>query len=127
MADVVEELRGWLDANWDPDMTVAEWWERLGMAGWSAPSLPAEAYGRGASRNDAVRVAETIAAHGALAAPGGLGLLLAAPTIATHGTREQIDRYLQNYRGVRERHEQLLQAVAVPGGQPSALMDRRAA
>jgi alkylation response protein AidB-like acyl-CoA dehydrogenase len=94
VADVVEELRGWLDANWDPDMTVAEWWERLGMAGWSAPSLPAESYGRGASRNDAVRVAETIAAHGALAAPGGLGLLLAAPTIATHGTREQIDRYV---------------------------------
>ena len=60
MAEVVEELRGWLDANWDPDMTVAEWWERLGMAGWSAPSLPAESYGRDASRNDAVRVAETI-------------------------------------------------------------------
>ena len=75
-------------------MTVGEWWERLGMAGWSAPSLPAESYGRGVARNDAVRVAETIAAHGALAAPGGLGLLLAAPTIATHGTREQIDHYV---------------------------------
>ena len=85
MADVVEELRGWLDANWDPDITVAEWWERLGMAGWSAPSLPAESYGRGASRTDAVRVAETIAAHGALAAPGGLGLLLAASAISLTG------------------------------------------
>ena len=41
--------------------------------------------------------------------------------------REQIERYLQNYRAVRERHEQLLQAVAVPGGQPTTLMDRRAA
>ena len=77
MTDVIDELKRWLDTNWDPDMTVGEWWERLGMAGWSAPSLPAESYGRGASRNDAVRVAETIAAHGALAAPGGLGLLLA--------------------------------------------------
>src|SRR5688572_21024905 len=75
-------------------MTVGEWWERLGMEGWSAPSLPAESYGRGVSRNDAVRVAETIAGHGALAAPGGLGLLLAAPTIATHGTRAQIDQYV---------------------------------
>ena len=91
---MIDELQCWLDSNWDPDMTVAEWWERLGMAGWSAPSLPAESYGRGLPRNDAVRVAETIAAHGALAAPGGLGLLLAAPTIATHGTREQIDRYV---------------------------------
>ena len=94
MADLIDELQGWLDANWDADMTVGEWWERLGMSGWSAPSLPANAYGRGASRNDAVRVAETIAEHGALAAPGGLGLLLAAPTIATHGTQEQIDHYV---------------------------------
>ena len=98
VADVIDELKGWLDANWDPDMTVGEWWERLGMAGWSAPSLPAESYGRGVSRNDAVRVAETIAAHGALAAPGGLGLLLAAPTIATHGTREQIDQLRRRHR-----------------------------
>ena len=70
MADVVEELNGWLDANWDPDLTVGEWWERLGSAGWSAPSLPAESYGRGVSRTDAVRVAETIAAHGALGCSG---------------------------------------------------------
>ena len=95
MADVIDELQAWLDENWDPDLTVAEWWDRLGLAGWSAPSLPENAYGRGLSRNDAVRVAETISAHGALGAPGGLGLLLAAPTIATHGTQEQIDRYVR--------------------------------
>jgi alkylation response protein AidB-like acyl-CoA dehydrogenase len=41
-------------------------------------------------------VAETIAEHGALGAPGGLGLLLAAPTIATHGTQDQIDRYVRD-------------------------------
>lgn len=82
--------------NWDPDMTVAEWWERLGLAGWAAPSLPENAYGRGLSRNDSVRVAETIGEFGALAAPGGLGLLLAAPTIATHGTQEQIERYVRD-------------------------------
>ena len=41
--------------------------------------------------------------------------------------REQIDRYLQSYRTVRENHEQLLQAVAVPFGEPTALTDRRAA
>jgi hypothetical protein len=41
--------------------------------------------------------------------------------------REQIDRYLQNYRAVRENHEQLLQAVAVPLGTPTNLEDRQAA
>ena len=95
MADVIDELKPWLDDNWDPDLTVAEWWDRLGLAGWAAPSLPDHAYGRGLSRNDSVRVAETIGRHGALAAPGGLGLLLAAPTIAAHGTQEQIDRYVR--------------------------------
>ncbi len=95
MADVIDDLQVWLDENWDPELTVAEWWERLGLAGWSAPSLPEHAYGKGLSRTDANRVAETISDHGALGAPGGLGLLLAAPTIAMHGSQEQIDRYVQ--------------------------------
>lgn len=94
--EVVAELTEWLEKNWDPDLTVAEWWERLGLAGWSAPGLPANAYGRGLSRNDTVRVQETIAEFGALGAPGGLGLMLAAPTIATHGTQEQIDLYVRD-------------------------------
>ncbi|MDW3216891.1 MAG: acyl-CoA dehydrogenase family protein [Ilumatobacteraceae bacterium] len=96
MADATDELQGWLDDNWDPDLTVAEWWQRLGLAGWSAPSLPEHAYGKGLSRNDANRVAETISDHGALGAPGGLGLLLAAPTIAMHGSQEQIDHYVRD-------------------------------
>jgi hypothetical protein len=41
--------------------------------------------------------------------------------------REQIDKYLQNYRTVRENHEELLQAVAVPLGRPTVVEDRRAA
>jgi hypothetical protein len=41
--------------------------------------------------------------------------------------REQIDRYLQSYRGGRDGHEELLQAVAVPGSEPTRLIDRRAA
>jgi alkylation response protein AidB-like acyl-CoA dehydrogenase len=89
--DVTAELTAWLEESWDPELTVAEWWERLGLAGWSAPNLPTNAYGRGLSRNDTVRVQNTIAEFGALGAPGGLGLMLAAPTIATHGTQEQID------------------------------------
>ena len=94
--DVVDEVRAWLEENWDPDMTVAQWWERLGLAGWAAPTLPTNAYGRGLSRGDAVLVQNAIAEFGALGAPGGLGLLLAAPTIATHGTPEQIERYVRD-------------------------------
>jgi alkylation response protein AidB-like acyl-CoA dehydrogenase len=92
---LLDELDTWLDANWDPDLTVAEWWERLGLAGWAAPSLPTHAYGRNLARNESIAVAKRIAAKGALNAPGGLGMLLAAPTIATHGTPEQIEQYVK--------------------------------
>jgi len=92
---VVEEVRTWLEENWDPEITVAEWWERLGSSGWSSPGLPADAYGRGLPRADAVAVQNEIAAFGAVGAPWGLGLLLAAPTIAAHGTPEQIERYVR--------------------------------
>ena len=92
---VLDELHEWLAAQWDPELTVGAWWERLGLAGWSAPSLPANAYGKGLTRNDAIQVAQAISAFGALGAPNGLGLLLAAPTIATHGTQSQIDRYVR--------------------------------
>jgi len=92
--DVTAELKDWLNENWDPDLTVGQWWERLGDAGWSAPALPEDCFGRGLSREDSNRVQRTIAEFGALGAPGGLGLMLAAPTIATHGDEDQRRRYV---------------------------------
>jgi alkylation response protein AidB-like acyl-CoA dehydrogenase len=94
--ELLSELRSWLQQNWDPDLTVGDWWERLGLAGWSAPGLPTNAYGKGIPRTDAIAVANEITAFGALGAPAGLGLLLASPTIATHGTQEQIDLYVRD-------------------------------
>ena len=95
MSDLLDELDSWLGTNWDPDLTVAEWWERLGLSGWAAPGLPAHAYGKGVSRNDAIAVGRRIVEHGAVPAPGGLGMLLAAPTIAAHGTPEQVERFVR--------------------------------
>jgi alkylation response protein AidB-like acyl-CoA dehydrogenase len=92
----VDGLRSWLELNWDPDLTVGEWWERLGSAGWSAPTLPTNAYGRGASRSAGIAIAKEIAEFGALGAPNGLGLMLAAPTIADQGSQEQIDRLVRD-------------------------------
>jgi alkylation response protein AidB-like acyl-CoA dehydrogenase len=94
--DPIDELRDWLAENWDPELTVEEWWERLGLAGWAAPILPPDRYGRGLSRGDVVRVAQTIAASGALGAPFGMGPSLASPTIATHGNAEQVERYVRD-------------------------------
>ena len=94
--DVITELKSWLEQNWDPELTVAEWWDRLGNSGWAAPSWPEDAYGKGLTRAESVAVQRTIREFGALGAPGGLGLLLAGPTIATHGTPEQKAAYLKD-------------------------------
>jgi len=93
---VLDELTAWLEDNWDADLTVAGWWERLGLSGWAAPTLPENAYGKSLARSVAVKVQTEIAEFGALGAPSGLGLLLAAPTIADHGTQEQIDTYVRD-------------------------------
>lgn len=41
--------------------------------------------------------------------------------------REQVAKYLSSYRDMRDNHGQLLQAVAVPGGDPTPWVNRRAA
>jgi alkylation response protein AidB-like acyl-CoA dehydrogenase len=92
--DLVDELTTWLEENWDPELTVGEWWERLGLAGWAAPMLPTNAYGRDLTRGDAMLVGSTIARFGAMGAPQGMSIGLCSPTIATHGTQEQIDRLI---------------------------------
>ena len=93
--DPVAEIQAWLEENWDPELTVEQWWDLLGNAGWSSALLPDNAYGRGLSRSEAVAVAREISKFGAVGPPSGLGLLLAAPSIATHGTQDQIDRYVR--------------------------------
>ncbi|MEO6627759.1 MAG: acyl-CoA dehydrogenase family protein [Aquihabitans sp.] len=96
MADNVRtEVREWLDANWDPELTVGAWWELLGDSGWAVPMWPAEWHGRGLSRDEANDVRSEIAAAGVLGPPGGLGVLLAGPTIVAHGSDEQKRRYLR--------------------------------
>ena len=92
--DVRTEVRAWLDDNWDPDLTVADWWQRLADSGWAMPTWPEEHSGRGLARPEANAVSAEIGEAGALGPPGGLGTMLAAPTIITHGTDEQKERFL---------------------------------
>jgi alkylation response protein AidB-like acyl-CoA dehydrogenase len=93
-SDLVREVTVWLEDHWDPDLTVRDWWEQLGMAGWSTPTFPSEWYGRGITPSENIQVQRAIREFGALGPPGGLGLLLAGPTIISHGTDDQKRRYL---------------------------------
>jgi alkylation response protein AidB-like acyl-CoA dehydrogenase len=87
--DVRAEVKAWLEENWDPDLTVAQWWDRLARSGYAAPTFPEDAWGKGWPRDLGMVVNETIREHGAVGPPAGLGYLLAAPTIAAHGNERQ--------------------------------------
>ena len=94
MADPMQELSDWLDANWDPSLTVGEWWQILADAGYAKPSLPEHAHGKGWSQAQETAAMRLMASKDVLGPPPGLGFMLAAPTIAAHGSQEQIDRYI---------------------------------
>ena len=87
-----DEVERWLDEHWDPELPVDDWWRLVAKAGWTAPHFPPEQGGRGLPLRAQATVRAAFADHGALRPPGGLGLLLAAPTILTHGTPDQIAR-----------------------------------
>lgn len=91
---LVDEVREWLAAYWQPDMVVRDWWRLVADAGWSKPQFPVEFGGLGLPAQAEIVARETFKAFGALPAPGGLGHLMAAPTLLAEGTPEQIDRFL---------------------------------
>lgn len=89
-----DEVSQWLEENWDPDLAVDEWWQTVAKAGWSAPHFTVEQGGRDLPRRSPATVRSAFSAYGALRPPGGLGLLMAAPTILTQGTPDQVARFV---------------------------------
>ncbi|MGD9750664.1 MAG: acyl-CoA dehydrogenase family protein [Acidimicrobiia bacterium] len=98
VAPAIEEVRAeaaaWFAANWDPALTLGEWWQRLGGAGWGYPTWPVGRCGRGLSNEAASAVAEERRRVGAFGAPAGIASMLAGPTLLAHGTADQLDRFL---------------------------------
>lgn len=100
--EISGEARSWVGDNWDPDLTVGEWWQRLADTGYSHSTLQEAAGGRGYSRSGNAAVRQALSDAGALGPPTGLGMMLAAPTIAAHGSPEQIDRLVPPILNGRE-------------------------
>ena len=83
------EAEAWVSENWDPSLTVREWWARLARSGFAAPLLPVEVGGRGYSRDLYAAVNSALAKGGCVGPPLGMGISLVSPTVAVHGTEEQ--------------------------------------
>ena len=88
-------LRDWLDANWDPELSLVEWRTRLADAGWARPSWPSAWGGLGLPAWASEAVDAELAAHGAAGVPEGVGMLLAAPTVLEHGDDDVRRRFLR--------------------------------
>ena len=92
--DVYDDARRWFAANWDPDVALREWWQRLAESGWGFPTWPSGLYGRGLSGDAARMVADARRDAGVAPPPAGIAQNLAGPTIVAHGTTEQQARFL---------------------------------
>ena len=80
-SDVKTEVGEWIDQNWDPELTVAQWWQLMADARLSHTMLSEEAGGRGWSRALNHVALSVMADKGVLGPPTGLGMMLAAPTL----------------------------------------------
>ena len=91
-ASIRADVRAWVEANWDPSLTLRAWRELLVASGWAVPSWPERWYGKGmpAWADDVVR--SEIQRCGALATvPGGLP----GATILEQGPDAMRERFLR--------------------------------
>ncbi|HEY2596483.1 MAG TPA: acyl-CoA dehydrogenase family protein, partial [Chloroflexota bacterium] len=88
------EALAWLRENWDPDLSVRDWWTRLAESGWGFPAWPQEWFGRGLRAEQAAAVRDAFFEVGAIGPPGSLGQRLGGPTLLTHARRELLEQFL---------------------------------
>jgi alkylation response protein AidB-like acyl-CoA dehydrogenase len=89
------EVRGWLNANWDPERPLHKWREILVDSGWGCPTWPQEWHGRGLDRELGTAVGQEFTRTGAVGPAIGVGMGLGAPTILDHGSDDLKKRFLR--------------------------------
>ena len=89
------EVRQWLEANWNPELGLVEWRNKLADTGWGMPNWPKEWYGRELPLAFVPTVEEEFTRLGAVGVAKAGIRTLAAATILAHGTREQKQKFLR--------------------------------
>ena len=89
------ESRAWLEANWDTDIGLVEWRNKLVDSGWGAPHWPSTWYGRDLPVGLVPVVDEEFDRIGAVGV-AKMGIrTLAAATILAHGTDMHKEKFLR--------------------------------
>src|SRR3954469_22099661 len=113
MTDLVrDEVRAWLEENWEPERPLGGGRSILADSGWAAPTWPVEFYGRGLPNALASVVNEEFGRVGAVGPAAGSAMGLAAPTILAHGSDELKRRLL---RGILTGEHKWCQLFSEPG------------
>ena len=89
------EARAWLETNWNPDLGLVEWRDRLIDSGWGVPSWPKAWYGRDLPAALEVVVEQEMRRIGALGVAKTGIRRLAAATLLTHGSDLQKAKFLR--------------------------------
>lgn len=100
MSEVTEEqvrreVRQWLEAHWNADMSLLEWRNLLADSGWGCPTWPREWLGRGLPVALGDVVTEEFRKVGAVGIPAGAGAGLAAATLLEHASDDLKRRLLR--------------------------------
>jgi alkylation response protein AidB-like acyl-CoA dehydrogenase len=94
-AAVRAEVRAWLEANWNPELGLIEWRNKLIDSGWGVPGWPKEWYGRDLPPGLVPVVEEEIQRSGAIGVAKAGIRTLAAATILAHGTTLHKEKFLR--------------------------------
>ena len=94
-ASVRAEVRAWLEANWNPELGLVEWRNKLIDSGWGVPHWPKAWYGRDLSAGLITVVDEEFQRIGAIGVAKAGIRTLAAATILAHGTDLQKEKFLR--------------------------------
>jgi alkylation response protein AidB-like acyl-CoA dehydrogenase len=90
MDQMREALRYWIGKNWDPSITVAEWWERLASSGLAVPTWNRSHGGLATTAQVQQVIEQELAAAGTIAPPvAGAGVRLVGPILRQFANNDQ--------------------------------------
>ena len=85
-SSVRREARDWIEENFDPELSVRAWLERLADSGWAAARLARRVVRQGAPAGPGRGRLRGVQPRRRAGPPAGLGVMLAAPTIIANGS-----------------------------------------
>ncbi len=94
-SSVRTEVRTWLEANWNPELGLVEWRNKLADSGWGVPHWPKQWYGRDLPVAFNAVVDEEFQRIGAVGVAKAGIRTLAAATILAHSTDLHKEKFLR--------------------------------